>query len=126
MTLLETTKLPALKVFHQPFSGVHFYWDEYGMLCEIGGKKVHLGKSLLSANYILQCDHSKYFPVGHGQDWKLKCADCLCDLEITGVRELANLPEQAPPVVLMRDGPQPMLGKMVPYGEAKTNAPHFP
>lgn len=96
MTLLETMKLPNFKMFYRPPEGPTYYWDEQGMLCGPDGKGVKLTKSLLEGHYAIQCDHSRYFPVGQGSNWHLKCADCLCDLEIVGIREAVKMPDNRP------------------------------
>lgn len=97
MTLIETMKLPNFKMFYRPPEGPTYYWDDSGMLCGSDGKSVKVTKNLLAEQYIISCDHSRYFPVGQGSNWHLKCADCLCDLEIVGVREPVKMPDNHPP-----------------------------
>ncbi len=94
MTLLETRNLPANKLFGYTLSLPEFYWDESGVLCDRTGRVARLTKEMLDSNFIIQCDHKHFFPVGAGTSWHLKCADCLCDLIITGVREIH--PPEAP------------------------------
>lgn len=113
MTLLETLKLPAFKMFYRPPEGPTYYWDESSMLCGSDGKGVKLTRTMLEAQYIIQCDHPRYFPVGQGSNWHLKCADCLCDLQIIGVKELSKIPANPPPPA--------NLGGFIFSSEPKTN-----
>ena len=110
MTLLETKNLPSHKMFFRPPDGPTYFWDESGMLCGSDGKGIKLTKALLDSQFIIQCDHTRYFPVGQGSGWVLKCADCLCDLQITGVAEIVRVPANPPPLATMKPhGAMPML-----------------